>query len=92
MIISAIRSFTSKYAVDLHYSASSFLLRSPMTQHHPSAESVRSLSSGTRPEYQAPQVKDLGKWQAVTLVISLPGGPGNNAFNTPDSFFKKVEW
>ena len=57
-----------------------------------SSESVsRSVQAPVEP-YQPPQLQDLGKWQAVTLVISLPTGPGSNAFNDPDAFFKKVEW
>lgn len=28
------------------------------------------------PAYQKPEVKALGAWQAVTLVLSVPMGPG----------------
>lgn len=43
-------------------------------------------------DYQPPKLTNLGKWQAVTLVISLPVGPGSSAFSEPDNFFKKVQW
>lgn len=57
-----------------------------------SSESISRSVQAPAETYQPPQLQDLGKWQAVTLVISLPTGPGSNAFNDPDAFFKKVEW
>ncbi len=30
----------------------------------------------TTPAYQAPRVNDLGQWQAVTLIYSVPVNPG----------------
>lgn len=62
-------------------------------RHLPPFPEQEAHTSPSLPEsYQPPQVRDLGLWQAVTLVISLPTGPGSNAFNDPDAFFKKVEW
>ncbi len=29
-----------------------------------------------QPTYTPPRVQDLGRWQAVTLIYSLPIGPG----------------
>lgn len=34
------------------------------------------LPSVGAPCYQAPRVTDLGRWQAVTLIYSVPIGPG----------------
>lgn len=30
------------------------------------------------PRYLAPKLTSLGAWQAVTLIVSLPLGPGGN--------------
>ncbi|WP_082506216.1 hypothetical protein [Deinococcus sp. Leaf326] len=63
-----------------------------MNQRPVLTEDPRTATQTPREGYQAPKLTDLGKWQAVTLVISLPVGPGSNAFSEPDSFFKKVQW
>ena len=39
------------------------------------------LQNGERRPYTPPSVTPLGRWQAVTLVISVPIGPG--VFSTP---------
>ena len=62
-----------------------------MSQPPPALEYDTAISIA-QDNYQPPQLQDLGKWQAITLVISLPTGPGSNAFNDSDAFFKKVEW
>ena len=59
----------------------------------PSSSEQNDLANSVSSEnYEPPHLQDLGKWQAATLAMSLPVGPGSNAFNDPDAFFKKVEW
>lgn len=36
-----------------------------------------------RRPYQAPRVQPLGQWSALTLVSSLPVGPGGFLFGGP---------
>ncbi|WP_414657969.1 hypothetical protein ACINK0_15530 [Deinococcus sp. VB343] len=31
------------------------------------------------PVYQKPEVKDLGPWQTLTLIYSVPMGPGGRS-------------
>jgi hypothetical protein len=35
-----------------------------------------------RPPYEAPRLTRLGQWDAVTLVYSLPSGPGARLFRS----------
>lgn len=42
--------------------------------------------STPRQAYNAPQLRDLGTWQALTLIYTLPIGPGGRLpANTHDS-------
>ncbi|WP_291423305.1 hypothetical protein [Deinococcus sp.] len=44
-----------------------------MTAERPQAHQPPLTSA---PAYQAPRVNDLGQWQAVTLIYSVPINPG----------------
>jgi hypothetical protein len=63
-----------------------------MNQRPVLAEDPRTATQTPAESYQAPKLTDLGKWQAVTLIISLPVVLGHNAFNEQNDFFKKVQW
>lgn len=54
-------------------------------QSHPSTQLNQDLSSAAQqtktqevslPTYERPQLRDLGAWSSLTLVYSLPVGPG----------------
>lgn len=44
--------------------------------HQPEPTQPARTPAQTRAVYTAPRVQDLGAWQAVTLIQSVPIGPG----------------
>lgn len=48
--------------------------------HTSSASNLLSPVQPLRKPYLTPRVQPLGQWSAVTLVISVPIGPGSSVF------------
>lgn len=48
--------------------------------HTPSLPVTTPASTAPRSPYQTPRVQPLGEWAALTLVTSLPIGPGGMVF------------
>lgn len=54
----------------------------------PSKSVVPAHISSPQQAYTPPQLTPLGKWTAVTLITSIPMGPGSNMFNSDSSWNK----
>lgn len=53
-------------------------------------DSAAKPSNATRVQYVTPQVTDLGPWKKMTLIYSLPIGPGTRGGSIVGGFIGNV--